>query len=72
MCGWNIFDMLIVTASIMDLIFELVDGLSVLRGLRLVRLTSKKQLLTHLLIFFSFTVKSFKTSTIVDNNASSS
>lgn len=42
MCGWNIFDMLIVTASIMDLIFELVDGLSVLRGLRLVRLTSKK------------------------------
>lgn len=38
MCGWNIFDMLIVTASIMDLIFELVDGLSVLRGLRLVRL----------------------------------
>lgn len=36
MCGWNIFDMCIVTASIMDLIFELVDGLSVLRGLRLV------------------------------------
>ena len=36
-CGWNIFDLCIVTASIMDLIFELVDGLSVLRGLRLVR-----------------------------------
>jgi voltage-gated cation channel len=35
-CGWNIFDLCIVTASIMDLIFELVDGLSVLRGLRLV------------------------------------
>lgn len=36
LCGWNIFDLCIVTASIMDLIFELVDGLSVLRGLRLV------------------------------------
>lgn len=35
-CGWNIFDLCIVTASICDLIFELVDGLSVLRGLRLV------------------------------------
>lgn len=35
-CGWNIFDLLIVSASILDLIFELVDGLSVLRGLRLV------------------------------------
>jgi hypothetical protein len=35
-CGWNIFDLLIVTASILDLIFELLDGLSVLRGLRLV------------------------------------
>lgn len=35
-CGWNIFDLGIVTASILDLIFELVDGLSVLRGLRLV------------------------------------
>lgn len=35
-CGWNIFDLCIVTASILDLIFELVDGLSVLRGLRLV------------------------------------
>jgi hypothetical protein len=36
LCGWNIFDLCIVTASILDLIFELVDGLSVLRGLRLV------------------------------------
>ena len=36
-CGWNMFDLIIVTASILDLIFELVDGLSVLRGLRLVR-----------------------------------
>ena len=35
-CGWNMFDLIIVSASILDLIFELVDGLSVLRGLRLV------------------------------------
>lgn len=37
-CGWNIFDLIIVSASLLDLIFELVDGLSVLRGLRLVSL----------------------------------
>lgn len=36
-CGWNIFDLIIVSASLLDIIFELVDGLSVLRGLRLVR-----------------------------------
>ena len=35
-CGWNIYDLIIVSASVLDLIFELVDGLSVLRGLRLV------------------------------------
>lgn len=35
-CGWNIFDLIIVSASLLDLSFELVDGLSVLRGLRLV------------------------------------
>lgn len=39
-CGWNIFDLIIVSASLLDLIFELVDGLSVLRGLRLVSITS--------------------------------
>lgn len=36
LCGWNIFDLIIVSASLLDIIFELVDGLSVLRGLRLV------------------------------------
>lgn len=41
LCGWNIFDLIIVSASLLDIIFELVDGLSVLRGLRLVRLKSK-------------------------------
>lgn len=39
-CGWNIFDLIIVSASLLDLIFELVDGLSVLRGLRLVTIPS--------------------------------
>lgn len=39
-CGWNIFDLIIVSASLLDLIFELVDGLSVLRGLRLVSLNA--------------------------------
>ncbi|KAG5676938.1 hypothetical protein PVAND_006734 [Polypedilum vanderplanki] len=43
MCGWNIFDLCIVTASILDLIFELVDGLSVLRGLRLLRVLKLAQ-----------------------------
>lgn len=36
-CGWNIFDLAIVSASLLDIIFELVEGLSVLRGLRLLR-----------------------------------
>ncbi|GJQ76730.1 hypothetical protein Trydic_g15575 [Trypoxylus dichotomus] len=39
-CGWNIFDLIIVSASLLDLIFELVDGLSVLRGLRLMHNTN--------------------------------
>lgn len=36
LCGWNIFDLIIVSASLLDLIFELMEGLTVLRGLRLV------------------------------------
>lgn len=35
-CGWNIFDLIIVSASLLDLSFEMIDGLSVLRSLRLV------------------------------------
>ncbi|XP_050308218.1 sodium channel protein 60E [Anthonomus grandis grandis] len=41
--GWNIFDLIIVSASLLDLIFELVDGLSVLRGLRLLRVLKLAQ-----------------------------
>lgn len=44
LCGWNIFDLIIVSASLVDIIFELVDGLSVLRGLRLV---NKKRMTKH-------------------------
>jgi len=68
LCGWNIFDLLIVTASLLDIIFELVDGLSVLRGLRLVR--------GHYLVFnfgfsyFNFPAKGIKIGSIVDYNES--
>ena len=34
--GWNIFDLTIVIASLVDLGLESVDGISVLRGMRLV------------------------------------
>lgn len=34
--GWNIFDLVIVVASLLDLCLEGVDGISVLRGMRLV------------------------------------
>ena len=36
-CGWNIFDLLIVTLSLLDLGLESFDGLSVMRAVRLVR-----------------------------------
>jgi hypothetical protein len=71
-CGWNIFDLCIVTASIMDLIFELVDGLSVLRGLRLVgrNLSFHDDLMRAFTV--SFTVESSKACAIMDHDASSS
>ena len=34
--GWNIFDLIIVIASLVDLSVESVNGISVLRGMRLV------------------------------------
>ena len=34
--GWNIFDLVIVIASLVDLSVESVNGISVLRGMRLV------------------------------------
>ena len=38
--GWNIFDLVIVVASLLDLGLESVDGISVLRGMRLVSVIS--------------------------------
>ena len=35
--GWNIFDLIIVIASLIDLSVESVNGISVLRGMRLVK-----------------------------------
>lgn len=34
--GWNVFDLIIVVASLVDLSVESVNGISVLRGMRLV------------------------------------
>lgn len=34
--GWNIFDLIIVIASLVDLSVESINGISVLRGMRLV------------------------------------
>ena len=36
--GWNVFDFIIVMGSLVDLALEIVNGLSVLRGMRLVRI----------------------------------
>ena len=36
--GWNIFDLVIVVASLLDLALEGVDGISVMRGMRLVNI----------------------------------
>ena len=43
--GWNIFDLLIVVASLLDLGLESVDGISVLRGMRLV--SSKQSIIQN-------------------------
>lgn len=46
--GWNIFDFIIVTLSLVELGLEGVQGLSVLRSLRLVS--------RHLMLFFPFSL----------------
>ncbi|KAH8283438.1 hypothetical protein KR018_001668, partial [Drosophila ironensis] len=56
LCGWNIFDLLIVTASLLDIIFELVDGLSVLRGLRLLRVLKLAQSWTTMKVLLSIII----------------
>ena len=46
--GWNIFDLVIVVASLLDLGLESVDGISVLRGMRLVSHLSSGGTLTNI------------------------
>jgi hypothetical protein len=62
-----------VTASILDLIFELVDGLSVLRGLRLVMNLQRESPRPSSINFRShsaFLVEGFEAGTVMDNDAS--
>ena len=49
--GWNIFDLIIVIASLIDLSVESVNGISVLRGMRLVSIIETK---TSFFLSFSF------------------
>lgn len=49
--GWNMFDGIIVCLSLMELGLSNVEGLSVLRSFRLVRLVLKSTVLTLLLEF---------------------
>jgi Ion transport protein len=65
-CGWNIFDLLVVSASLLDLAFELIDSISVLRGLRLVR--EKLENLRAFDLFQLFSVARFETSAVLDDH----
>uniref|UniRef100_A0A336LX33 Multifunctional fusion protein n=1 Tax=Culicoides sonorensis TaxID=179676 RepID=A0A336LX33_CULSO len=55
-CGWNIFDLLIVSVSLLDLTFELVQGLTVLRGLRLLRVLKLAQSWTTMKVLLSIII----------------
>ncbi|XP_046399749.1 sodium channel protein 60E-like isoform X2 [Ischnura elegans] len=54
--GWNIFDLIIVSASLLDLSFELIDSLSVLRGLRLLRVLKLAQSWTTMKVLLSIII----------------
>ncbi|KXJ83664.1 hypothetical protein RP20_CCG003606 [Aedes albopictus] len=56
LCGWNIFDLIIVSASLLDLIFELMEGLTVLRGLRLLRVLKLAQSWTTMKVLLSIII----------------
>ncbi|XP_065216673.1 sodium channel protein 60E isoform X2 [Planococcus citri] len=55
-CGWNIFDLIIVSASLLDLSFEMIDGLSVLRSLRLLRVLKLAQSWTTMKVLLSIII----------------
>ncbi|EDS44185.1 voltage-gated sodium channel [Culex quinquefasciatus] len=48
-CGWNIFDLIIVSASLLDLIFELMEGLT-LRVLKLAQSWTTMKVLLSIII----------------------
>ncbi|KFB48601.1 AGAP007086-PA-like protein [Anopheles sinensis] len=56
LCGWNIFDLIIVSVSLLDLIFELIEGLTVLRGLRLLRVLKLAQSWTTMKVLLSIII----------------
>lgn len=58
--GWNNFDLIIVSASLIDLTFELVDGLSVLRGLRLLRVLKLAQSWTTMKVLLTIIISSIE------------
>ncbi|KAK6643713.1 hypothetical protein RUM43_005223 [Polyplax serrata] len=55
-CGWNIFDLIIVSASLLDLSIEILDGLTVLRGLRLLRVLKLAQSWTTMKVLLSIII----------------
>ncbi|XP_018908856.2 sodium channel protein 60E isoform X1 [Bemisia tabaci] len=57
-CGWNIFDLIVVSVSLLDLFLEVVDGLSVLRGLRLLRVLKLAQSWTTMKVLLSIIISS--------------
>nr|AAK01090.1 putative BSC1 sodium channel protein [Blattella germanica] len=55
-CGWNIFDLIIVSASLLDLSFELMDSLVVLRCLRLLRVLKLARSWTTMKVLLSIII----------------
>lgn len=60
--GWNIFDSLIVTLSLVELFLADVEGLSVLRSFRLVNIDQPYHYILYIKgCFFGFALLLFKT-----------
>ena len=54
--GWNIFDLVIVIASLVDLFAESINGISVLRGMRLMRVLKLAQSWTTMKVLLSIII----------------
>lgn len=61
-CGWNNFDLIIVSAGLLDILFEFTNGLTVLRGFRLVwnRFNDNLYLLNRINIIIIFQLRILK------------